>query len=190
MTSAPARRRAAIKAACRAARIPLYAADLVTVRGRCLNRRCGARWGVVRVSLDFTGDTVDRLATVECATCGRTWRRCAVPRLRSLAGYQATRLTLIVPTNGLNRWRSRGRWHREGDDSTVLRDADLGDVDEAATAFNARIGRKIDAKARRIAREAEETRALMARYAEIDAARAAREAEREAEEAAAAAREG
>lgn len=183
------RRRQAVKAACHQAGIPLYAADLITVRGKCLGRRCTSRWAVVRVSLDFTGDRVDRMATLECAACGRTWRRIAVPRLRSDAGYQATRLTVILPSNGLKRWRSRGRWMREGDDSSVLVNADLGDVDEAATAHSERLGRKLDAIARRKAREAAETAALMARYREIEAAAAARRAEREAEEAAALARE-
>lgn len=173
-------RRAAIHAACQSAALPLWAADMVTVRGKCrgrLGRRaCGSRWGVYRVSLDFTGEAVDRLATVECARCGRTWRRTKTPRLTSAAGYQSTRLTLILPRSS-RRWFARGRWHKEGEDATVLRDATIGDLDEAARAHGIRAARLDRARARRREQadaEAIEShhrvQALLAALAERDAA--------------------
>lgn len=191
MTTTSPRRRAAYKVACRVSGLPAYAADLDMVRGRCLARRCGSRWAVTRVSLDFRAEVIDRYATLECALCGRTWRRCRVPGLRSKAGYQAVRLSLIVPAK-VKRWKSRGTWHREGDDALVIRNADLGDLDEAASNHAVLANRKADARARRAAKKAAaeaesaiETRDWLARMAERDAQRAAEAAE----EAAAALRE-
>lgn len=179
-------RRSAVRAACRAGGLPRWSADIRTVRGRCLRRRCRSRWGVVRVSLDFTGERVDRLATVECATCGRTWRRITPPPIRSEAGYQAVRLTLILPANA-RRWYSRGRWHREGDTAEVLGEADLGDLDEATRAHALRSDRAILAReARKAKREADEAEAHEATMALLARIEARREAEAEAEAAAAA----
>lgn len=190
-TLAPAstmRRRAAFVAACRRTGQPAYALNLRMTRGRCLAKRCGSRWAVVRVSLDFRMFPVDRYATLECAVCGRTWRRCAVPAI-TVGGYQAVRLTLIVPAAGLRRWKSRGVWHREGTDSHVIADADIGDLDEAARAHRARAERKADAAARAAARKAEKAAALHAEtMAWLDSMHA-REAARAQEEAEAAARD-
>lgn len=176
--------RAALKRrAARDSGLARWEADLRLVRGRCLARRCRSRWGVIRVSLDFRDPSgVDRLATVECAACGRTWRRVrATVPLRNADGTQAVRLTLILPGE-VNRWRSRGTWHREGDDP-VLRNASLGDADEAASAHRARMDTRARAKAAAAARKAEReaadheaTMALLARWHERDAERAAEEA--------------
>lgn len=174
-------RRSAIRDACRAAGIPQWSADMITVRGQCRGRHqrkpCRSRWGVVRVSLDFRGERVDRIATVECAVCGRTWRRTRPPeRLTSRDGYQTGRLTVILPRSA-RRWFARGRWHREGDDGTVIRDATIGDVDEAARAHGIRAARLDASRARRKAiadAEAIEShrrvQALLAALAERDAA--------------------
>lgn len=183
-------RRAAIRATCKAAALPLWAADMVTVRGKCRGRvkrrPCTSRWGVVRVSLDFTGENVDRLATVECGRCGRTWQRCKVPaRLTSAAGYQTTRLTLILPRSA-RRWFIRGRWHRDGEDATVLRDATIGDLSDAATAHRTRAERLDRARSRRRAIADAEAIDSHRRVTNLLAAIAERDA---ADEAAAAARE-
>lgn len=182
-------RRSAIRHACRSSGIATWSQDLQTVRGRCQHGRCKGRWGIVRVSLDFTSERVDRLALLECASCGRVWRRVSVPPLRSPAGYQAVRLTLILPRSSARRWRSRGVWHRDGADQSVLRDADLGDLDEAATAHTKRADRLADLRAARKRKVEAETAALMARFRAVDEAAAIRRAEREADEAAALARE-
>ena len=181
-------RRSAIRAACRAAAVPLWAADLVTVRGQCRGRvkrkRCQSRWGVYRVSLDFTGERVDRLATVECASCGRTWRRSKVPPLRSAAGYQTTRLTLVLPRSA-RRWFVRNRWHQDGDNATVVRDASIGDLDEAARAHGLRADRLEDRRQRSKDRKVADEAAARVRMAHLlDTLHA-----RDDDEAAAAARE-
>lgn len=183
-------RRCAVKRACAAGGIPRYAADLITTRGRCMHGRCRGRWAVTRVSLDFSGERVDRLATLECASCGRVWRRVRAPALRSAAGYQAVRLTLILPGGDFRRWHSRGRWKVSGTSGVVLRDADLGDLDEAARAHTKRADGIIDARVRNREREAAKGAVVMARIAALESTAAARRAEREADEAAAAAREG
>lgn len=182
-------RRAAIRRACTQGGIPRYAADLVTVRGRCRHGRCKGRWAVIRLSLDFTGERVDRLATTECTTCGRTWRRVKVPALRSAAGYQTVRLTLLLPGGTLNRWHARGRWHRTGIDGVEVRDADLGDLDEAARAHTKRADRLIDLRTARRARIEREGREATERLNAVLEAAAIRRAERDAAEAEAAARE-
>lgn len=181
-------RRSARRTAARTAGLPLWAADLRTVRGRCLRRKCGNRWAVVRVSLDFRDpERVDRVATLECAACGRTWRRVTAPPLRTPDGTaQAVRLTLILPS-AARRWYSRGRWHREGDDGLVLRDADLADLDEAATAHRARQDARINRRERARAARAEAEAEAITRTSDLLARLAARDAaEREAEAAAAA----
>src|SRR5512146_79611 len=100
LTRAALKRRAA-----RDSGLARWEADLRLVRGRCLARRCRSRWGVVRVSLDFRDASgVDRLATVECAACSRTWRRVHPPALRNADGTQAVRLTLVLPGD-VHRWR-------------------------------------------------------------------------------------
>jgi hypothetical protein len=186
-------RRCAANRATDAAGIPRWSSDMRPVRGRCLNRvrrkRCPSRWGVIRVSLDFTGDRVDRLATVECAQCGHTWHRATPPPIRSRDGYQTVRLTLILPASA-RRWFTRGRWHREGSDGIVVRDATLPDVDDAARAFDARVAARMAAldraREKREAADREATdraRALMAAIHAREAAAAEAEAaarEREA----------
>lgn len=183
MAGSTLRRPGALRAACTRSGVPRYAADWRLYRGRCLRRRCGSRYAVARVSLDFTGHEVDRLATLECVKCGRTWRRIAPPRIASAAGYQSVRLTLILPRD-VTRWFSRGRWHRDGDEATVLAEADLSDVDEAARDHRSRQSRRLAAidrareRKQAAEREAHErTAALLAHLAEVDAARAAAEAE-------------
>ena len=177
-------RRGAHHRATLGAGIPEYASDIRPIRGRCRKRTCGGRWGVVRVTIDFRDPALlDRTATLECAACGRTWRRVKDTRVTSPAGYQEVRLTLILPATA-DRWYSRGRWHREGDDATILREADIGDLDEAARAYRKRedalASRKAAARERREAEEREahaHTMDLLARLAAMDAARAAEEAE-------------
>lgn len=181
-------RRTAIRRACRTSGIATWNQDLATVRGRCQHGRCKSRYAVVRVTLDFRLDPVERYAATECTACGRTWRRVRVPALRSPAGYQSTRLTIILPAR-VRRWRSRGHWRREGDDAAIVVDADLGDVDEAARAHERRATARAIVRERRKAREAAETAALMARLRAAEEAAAIRRAAREADEAAAAARE-
>lgn len=186
-------RRSAIRTATRAAGIAQWSSDIAPIRGRCLGRvkrkPCGSRWGVIRVSLDFRDpERVDRLATIECASCGRVWRRTKPVAVRSAAGYQSVRLTIILAATA-NRWYSRGTWHRDGDDAVILRDADLGDVDDAARAHNAHLAARLAAKARAKAKREESDSEATARAM---AALAAYDARREAEaiaEAEAAARE-
>ncbi len=182
-------RRSAIRRATAGAKLPAYASDMRPVRGRCHKRRCGSRWGVARVSIDFRGDRIDRLATVECAACGRTWSRCRVPdRLTSAAGYQAVWLTLILPAVA-HRWFARNRWHSEGSDGIVLREANIGDLDEAARAHRARLDVKAATAIRaRDKREASDREAVARMHATL-AALDAREAAREADDRDAAARE-
>lgn len=181
--ASPIKRRAAHHRATLAAGIPEYASDIRPVRGRCRKGRCKSRWAVARVSIDFRDpERSDRVATLECAACGHVWRRVKVPPIVSPDGYQAVRLTLILPASA-ERWYSRGRWHREGDDGVLLREADIGDLDEAARAHAARAGRIADRKATvKAKREAadsathEATMATLARLAAMDAARAAEDA--------------
>lgn len=182
------RAQARAAAAARAGLAP-YTLDLATVRGRCLAKRCEGRWGVVRVTVDLRGREADRFAHIECAACGRVWRRIAVPRIAK-RGFQSVLVTAILPASA-HRWYARGRWHREGDDGEVLRECDLGDLDEAVRAYRARQGAVLTrlqrAKDRRAALESAalaQSRDLMARLHAIDAARAADEAAAAAREAA------
>lgn len=177
-------RRAAHHVATVKAGIPEYASDMRPVRGKCRRSRCRSRWAIVRVSLDFRDpERIDRYATTECAACGDVWRRVKVPPITSAAGYQAVRLTLILPS-AVKRWHSRGHWHREGDDAAILREADIGDLDEAARNHASREATVAARKARDKARRAESDRLaheattdLLARLAAIDAARIAEERE-------------
>lgn len=171
----------------RSAAIPSYLADFRLVPGACRKRRCKSRFGIVRLSVDTRDrERIDTLATVECAACGRVWRRTRPPKLGE---YQSTALTLVLPATE-RRWYARGRWHREGDDAVVVRDATQADLMAATGDWrkrNAALGAaKVRAAERKAAAEREtheRTMATLARLAELDAARAA-------DEAAAAAREG
>lgn len=178
-------RRCAIARACKAGNIPRYAADLATTRGRCQHGRCKGRWAVTRVTLDLRYERAERFAALECTLCGRIWRRVKVPAIRSAAGYQAVRLTLILGGT-VTRWRARGRWHREGSDQ-VIRDADLGDVDEAVRTHRVREDARLDVKARAKAKaeaeSAERHRDAQEWLARMDERNAAREAEERAAEA-------
>lgn len=171
-------RRAAARVARDAAAIPGYLSDLRPVRGKCRRPRCGSRWGIVRVTLDFRDpERIDRFSATECAKCGHVWRRVREPAITSPAGYQAVRLTLILPAT-MNRWFARGHWHREGDDGVVIPEANIGDLDEAARAHRKREDaiamRKAKARAKADAEAVEQHRRtmdLLARLAEMDAAR-------------------
>lgn len=186
-------RRAAMRAAADRGRMPIWSSDVQPVRGYCRGgtkrKPCKSRWGVTRLSLDFTDPTrIDRLATVECASCGRTWRRVPAIPARSAEGYLQVLLTLILPASA-KRWYSHGTWHRVGDDAQVLRNATVADLDEAVDRHNIRAAKRADATARRkAAKEAddlaqrESARALFARLAERDAERAAEEAAAQARE--------
>ena len=183
-------RRAAIRSGALGAGIPEWSSDIRPVRGYCRGgtkrKPCKNRWAVPRVSLDFTDPTrIDRLATLECSSCNRTWRRIPAPQVRSAAGYLQVRLTLILPARA-QRWYSHGTWHRVGDDAQVLCNASVADLDEAVDRHRKRANRREDRIARaRQAREAEaaaDREATREWLARIDA-------EREADERAAAARE-
>lgn len=176
-------RRCAHHRATVAAGIPEYSSDIRPVRGRCRKGRCKSRYAVIRVSIDFRDPTrLDRYATTECAACGATWRRVKVPAITSPEGYQAVRLTLILPAT-VKRWFNRGYWHREGEDALILREADISDVIEAQSLYSAHAAKLADRKARDKARReladreaTERTRDLLERLAASDAARAADEA--------------
>lgn len=184
-------RRAAIRRAAADGGIPLYLASLRPVRGRCLRRTrrgvCGARWGVVRVSLDLTEPAaIDRLATVECATCGHTWRRTRVPALTDGA-YQTVRLTLILPADHRH-WYARGRWHVEGETGVVC-EATLADLIAAQDDWRTRNGTYLAARAHAAERRANAEQAAHLATVALLMGLAARDAERATAEAAAAARE-
>lgn len=163
-------------------KLPAYLADFRLVRGRCRRKRCKSTYGVYRLSVDYRDrDRMDTLTTVECAHCGRTWRRASQPRLGE---YQRTRITLILPKRQ-RRWFARKRWHVEGDDAVVITDATQSDLMAASEDWHRRHDRRADAiarvKARKAAADAADhaaTMDLLARLAARDAERA--EAEREA----------
>lgn len=164
--------------------IPTYASDIRPVRGKCRKGRCRSRWGVVRLTIDFRDPRrVDRFATLECAVCGHVWRRVSDgTAITSREGYQAVRLTLILP-GSVNRWYSRGHWHREGDDAVILREADIGDLDEAARDHRKREDRLAATRQRAADRKAasdreahERAMALLDRLHAMDAERAEAEA--------------
>lgn len=158
-------------------------------------KRCGARWGAYRLTLDTrdTARAIERIATIECARCARTLRRVkadTAPPTERVDGVlvQRVRMTLILPAK-VTRWYSRGAWHRTGDDGTVLTDATLADVDEAARLHRAALTARLDGKARAKARKEASDLEAVARSQALLAAIHAREAEQAAEEAAAVARE-
>jgi hypothetical protein len=150
------------------------------VKGRCRKRGCPSRWGVTRVTADYRdARRVDYLAMVECARCGRTWRRVKVPEWTS---YQSVRLTLILP-HAQRRWYARGRWHSEGEDGITLREARYSDMTAAVEDWRRRSGLRLArldrAKVRKQEREAQGLRDVQALIARLDARDAERVAERE-----------
>lgn len=170
----------------RKAAIPAYLADFRLTKGRCLRKRCASRYAVTRLTIDLRSrERIDRTATLECATCGHTWRRTRVPRIGE---YQSTLLTLILPGDE-RRWYARGRWHREGDDAVVIRDATQLELMGAEGDWKVRNGQYLDARARVAIRKAEAERVQHEATMDLLARLAARDAERAAEEAAAIDRE-
>jgi hypothetical protein len=171
----------------RATGVPAYSADFETVRGRCLarkkGRRCQSRYGLVRLSIDYTDRREkNTLATVECAACGHTWYRTTPPA--RLGEHQSVLLDLILPSEQ-RRWYARGRWHVTGEDSVTLRNATWAELMAASADWRKRNDSyalsAAKAKAKKAAAEAaahEATMALLAKWAEREAA------EREAEAAA------
>lgn len=165
---------------------PGYASDFRLTRGRCLRPRCGSRWGVTRITIDYTSAArAETWAHVECAQCGRTWHRTRVP---AIGQYQSTRLTLILPSEQ-RRWYARGRWHTEGETAITIREATQADMLAARADWQRRSESYGKAQARVKAKKAaaaaeahRETAALLARLAERDAARQAEEAEAAARE--------
>ena len=171
-------RQAVLRAQERAAGIPGYLSDMSIRRGKCF--RCKSRYSVQRVTFDYTSaKAVQPFAHVECAQCGHVWYRTQVPHLRE---YQSVRLTLILPGDQ-QRWFARGRWHVQGEDAVVVRDATWSDLMDQSRAWRERNTRYemslARAKARREAKAVEaheRAQVLLARLAEMDAARAAEEA--------------
>lgn len=187
-------RRSARRKAAQDAGVPKYAAEMRPVRGRCravlgrAHRPCDNRWGIVRVSVDLTSrEAVDRLATVECASCGHVWYRTTPPKVTD-GQYQSVRLSVIIPSE-LRRWYARGRWRTQGTDAVVIREATLADLMAAMDDWRARNGQYESARAR--ARAKREATTLQAEAdAKVSVARLASIlADRETEEAAAAARD-
>jgi len=171
-------RRGARRLAAERSGVPAYQLDLDTTRGACLADRCGSRWGVDRLTVDLRGREVDRFAHIECAVCGRVWRRTRLSPIRTRHGAQRVLVTAILPARA-ERWFARGRWHREGDDALVLDNASISDLDEAARAHRARMDqvlvRLARAKERRASLEAEalgKARSLIAHLHTMDELRA------------------
>lgn len=170
----------------RAAGIPRYSADFRLIRGACAKPRCGSRLGVVRMSIDYTSRK-DRevMATIECAKCGRTWRRIKPPKLGE---YQSVRLTLLLPGDQ-RRWFARGRYHVTGTDHVEITEGTWPDLLEAEAqwrkrndAYTSSVAKAKATKEAKAAAERLETAAWLARMGE-------KRAERDREEAEAAARE-
>lgn len=167
---------------------PSYASDFTLTRGRCLAPRCGSRWGVTRLTVDFTDASTmhaPTFAAVECSRCGRVWYRTAVP---TLGQYQSTRLTLILPGDQ-RRWYARGRWRIEGESSIEVREATMADLLAARDDWRKRADRHAASKAKA---KAKAEAASAAAHADAQAwleSMAAREAEAAEAEAEAAARE-
>lgn len=191
--------RAARRLANRSTGQPRYAVALTLTRGRCRGRpwgrgrrHCESRYAYTRVSID-TRDTsrMDMLATLECVTCGATWRRVAVPAsLTDATGALLVRVTLLVPAH-VTRYMARGRWHRVGDDAATIPDADVSALIDAQADWRSRADRVAERKARLAERKAQEAReahertmALLTRLHERDAEAARLEAEAVAREAA------
>jgi hypothetical protein len=177
--------------------------DLVLVRGKCRVKRCGARYGVRRVTLDFTAsrERVERYAGVECVACGTPWtyttaagivrvKRIAEPRLTHPDGALAVRLTLIVPSGeDAVIYRRHGALKREGDEQLVVVDADIAALMTARDAWSVRNGQLLAARKRAAERKAERDAEAVRKSREALARMDARNAEREREEREAAARE-
>lgn len=195
MPGAAVSRRAARRKVARDAGVPYYAADFAPVRGRCLRpvRRgvCGSRYGIVRVSIDLRSrDRVDRLATVECAVCGHTWRRVRPPeRVTSRDGYQSVRLTLILPAADGVHYSRATRKRTTSDGAVTLTNATIPDLIAATEDWRKRNAVLLAARERLARRKAEAEAVQRERTAALFARIAEREAEIAAEEAAAAARE-
>lgn len=182
----PPSKRAATSAARHTAGIPRYLAELRITRGTCRGgtkrKPCPSRHGVTRVTFDYRDRTrVDSFAHVECALCGRTWRRVKVPRLGE---YQSVLLTLILPDHA-KRWFARGTWHREGSDAIVRPNATWSDLMDAGAEWRERNIAYLATRSRAQERAAERDREARERMAVL----LAKWADRDAEEAAAAARE-
>lgn len=175
-------RRAAIRRAARDGTVPAYQTDYLTRRGHC--RKCGNRWALIRVIITLTSAAaIERYATTECSRCSHTWRRIPASMTIQSNGVQRVRLNLLLPRSDLKRWHSHGAWHREGDDTATLRDANLTDLDEAVTAWKTRnaayYAARDRAKAKREAArlaDHEATVILLDRLAEKDRLRATEEA--------------
>lgn len=187
--------RVARKRASRAAGLRSYETEVSVHRGHCRAPGCASRYGVDRVTLDTTSTArVERFAHRECAQCGRVWHRVKDDTPVSRLGYQAVRITLIVPT-GERRivFASHGGVHAEGETSVVLRDATFGQLTDAYSAWQKRNNAVLAARARAKARKAEldaaATREFMAQLAAMDERRRLRDEERMAEERAADERE-
>lgn len=185
-------RRAAIKAATRrvADAVPAYQLSLRPVRGRCRKRRCTSRWAVPRSTIDTRDPrAIERVTVLECAGCGRAWRRVRdVPVQRR--GMQSALVTLILPPAvKARRYTTHGSTKVVGDDARVIRNAGIGDTDDAAHEWRRRSGLVIDRKARVKARKAESDAVACAAGRAVIAAIDARRAAEAAEESAAAARE-
>lgn len=173
-------RQALLRQQLREAGLAPYAAELSIRRGKCF--KCRGRFSVVRVTFDYTSaKAIGSFAHVECARCHHVWYRTSVPKLGE---YQSVRLTLILPSVQ-QRWFARGRWHVEGEDAIVLKDATWPDLMDAGADWRKRNTRYESAIARRKAAKAAKDAEAVARardlWAAIDARRAAEaEAEREA----------
>jgi hypothetical protein len=173
------RQRAALK-------LPAYLADFRLIPGQCRAKRCRSRYGVVRLSVDTRNrERLDRIATIECAQCGHTWRRTTPP---ALSEYQRTRLTLILPGNE-RRWYARGRWRVSGEDAVTIPDATQAELMAACDDWRKRNEQQLLAKARVAARKAEAERIAHEKTMATLEKLAAWDAQRAADEAAAAARE-
>lgn len=166
--------------------LPAYLTDFRLIPGLCRRRRCKSRYGVVRVSIDYRDrDRFEVLATVECASCHRTWRRTRAPKLGE---YQHCRVTLILPAHQ-RRYYARKRWHVEGDDAVVIRDATWSELMAAADDWRTKNVRRQAARARLAERKAREERETHEATMNLLERLAERDRQRELEEAAADGRE-
>ena len=177
-------RRAARRKVARDAGVPYYGADFAPIRGRCLRpvRRgvCGSRYGIIRVSIDLTfRDRIDRLATVECAVCGHTWRRVRPPeRVTSREGYQSVRLTLIVPGADRVNYSRATRKRTVDDGACVMPRATIADLIAATDDWRERNAKYLATRERAAARKAEADAEARRRMADRLAKWAERDAER------------
>jgi hypothetical protein len=143
------------------------------------------------VSIDLTSRAaVDRLATVECAVCGHTWRRVTPPeRVTSREGYQSVRLTLIVPGADRVNYSRLTRKRTVDAGACVMTGATIPDLMAAMDDWRTRNGQYLASRERAATKRAEADAEARRRMADRLAQWAARDADRAAEEAAAAARE-